>query len=71
MDRHPRDVPVILDILSGDKWGKSHRSQGKTAQLDFRERKGLEEEGNEVWVPAKGIVDGEEVELTGALLKPE
>jgi preprotein translocase subunit SecD len=40
---------------------------GKTAQLDFREWKGEEDK----WVPAKEIVDGEEVELTGALLKPE
>ena len=64
-DRILVQLPGIKDI------DEAIRVIGKTAQLDFRERKGMDEEGNEVWVPAKGIVDGEEVELTGALLKPE
>ncbi len=64
-DRILVQLPGIKDI------NEAIEVIGKTAQLDFREWKGMDEEGNEVWVLATGIVDGEEVELTGALLKPE
>lgn len=59
-----RDVETAIELI------------GSTAQLDFREmvyddsgNPVLDEEGNPVWKPATGILNGEEVQLTGKYLK--
>lgn len=58
-----RDVETAIELI------------GSTAQLDFREmvydngKPVLDEEGNPVWKPATGILNGDEVPLTGKYLK--
>lgn len=70
-DRIAVQLPGVKDV------SEAIRLIGQTAQLDFRKQK-LDEtgavvrdaNGDIVWLPTTGIVNGQEVHLTGAFLKP-
>ncbi len=69
-DRISIQLPGIRDVDTAIKL------IGSTAQLDFREEvydssgnPVLDEKGNPTWKPAVGVVNGQEVQLTGKYLK--